>query len=317
MKVLIAYDGSQHSDAALRDLQRAGLPSEAECIVLTIADVWLPATSDSDEDELVFAALDQRTHARILELRASAKAALDDAVATAEQAAQIVKSSFPRWKVTSEASADSPAWGIVKRADEWPADLIVMGSHGISGPVRQWIGSVSHRVLTHASCSVRIARITDGAKPSPPRIIIGFDASADAEAAVREVASRSWPEGTEVRLITALDDRIRTAIAARIFHLRPWIQAEQEDDHEAWLSRMAESAAERLANRAKAECVLAEGDPRLVILEAAQNWQADGIFLGATGLRGLRKLLLGSVSNAVTASAPCTVEVVRPRTGRW
>ena len=45
MKVLIGYDGSQSADAALVDLQRAGLPVEAEALIVSVADVMMvPAT---------------------------------------------------------------------------------------------------------------------------------------------------------------------------------------------------------------------------------------------------------------------------------
>ena len=42
MKILIGYDGSECADAALQDLRRAGLPSEADVLVMTVADVFLP-----------------------------------------------------------------------------------------------------------------------------------------------------------------------------------------------------------------------------------------------------------------------------------
>ena len=38
MRVLIAYDGSAHADAALDDLRRAGLPREAEAQLVSVAD---------------------------------------------------------------------------------------------------------------------------------------------------------------------------------------------------------------------------------------------------------------------------------------
>ena len=46
MKVLIGYDGSQSADAALADLQRAGLPKETEALIVSVADVMMvPETS--------------------------------------------------------------------------------------------------------------------------------------------------------------------------------------------------------------------------------------------------------------------------------
>ena len=45
----------------------------------------------------------------------------------------------------------------------------------------------------------------------------------------------------------------------------------------------------------------------------AEKWGADCIFVGARGLNGLERLLLGSVSTAVASYAHCSVEVVRPQ----
>jgi len=41
MKILIGHDGSPSADAALVDLQRAGLPVEAEALVVSVADVMM------------------------------------------------------------------------------------------------------------------------------------------------------------------------------------------------------------------------------------------------------------------------------------
>ncbi|MFX4689754.1 universal stress protein, partial [Acinetobacter baumannii] len=47
------------------------------------------------------------------------------------------------------------------------------------------------------------------------------------------------------------------------------------------------------------------------LIEEAEKWQADSIFVGARGLRGRERSLLGSVASAVASRAPCSVEVVR------
>jgi nucleotide-binding universal stress UspA family protein len=258
--------------------------------------------------------LDQRIRARVLELREADKRVLVEAGNKAAQAAGIVQASFPNWNVRSHASADSPAWGILKEADEWLADLIVLGSHGMSVTERVFIGSVSQRVMTHASCSVRVARERNKRNDRPLRLLVGFDGSADAEAALLEVESRSWSRDTEVRVVTAVDQRMLSAIAARVLRLRPSLESGDNDDHEAWVQKMTQSAAERLNTAGlKATSLIVQGEPKRVLLQSAQDWEADSIFLGATGLTGLRRLLIGSVSSALTAHAPCTVEVVRPR----
>jgi nucleotide-binding universal stress UspA family protein len=48
-----------------------------------------------------------------------------------------------------------------------------------------------------------------------------------------------------------------------------------------------------------------------VLITEAEDWDADCIFVGAKGMRGIERLLIGSVSAAVAARAHCSVEVVR------
>jgi nucleotide-binding universal stress UspA family protein len=306
-KVLFAYDGSTCADAALHDLESAGLPTDTECVVLTVADVWLPP--ERSEEESVVTSLDPLVQARVLAIRQRAEFKVAEAASIARLGAHMVNSIFPGWKVADEAVADSPGWGILNKVDSWPADLVVVGAHGMSAAERILIGSVSRKVLNHATCSVRIARSSVNNHTSP-RLVIGFDGSADANIAVQEVGRRVWPEQTQVRLVTAVDDTIRTAIAARIVKLEQWVT----DDHHVWLSRMAESAAEQLRSaRLEATCLITEGEPKRVLLETAEKWGAHCIFVGATGLRGLRRLLIGSVSSGVANADACSVEVVRPR----
>jgi nucleotide-binding universal stress UspA family protein len=57
--------------------------------------------------------------------------------------------------------------------------------------------------------------------------------------------------------------------------------------------------------------VIRWGDAANMILEEAGDWQADAIFIGARGLGGVKRFLLGSVSSAVAARAHCSVEVIR------
>jgi nucleotide-binding universal stress UspA family protein len=57
-----------------------------------------------------------------------------------------------------------------------------------------------------------------------------------------------------------------------------------------------------------------KGNPRSVILDEAEAWGADLIVLGSHGYTGLKRVLLGSVSQAIAAHAKCSVEIVRSAT---
>lgn len=56
-----------------------------------------------------------------------------------------------------------PATEIVKAAKDWPADLIVIGSHGRSGLERAIVGSIAEAVMRHAPCPVLVVRAQEGA----------------------------------------------------------------------------------------------------------------------------------------------------------
>jgi universal stress protein A len=51
-----------------------------------------------------------------------------------------------------------PAAEIVNAAKEWPADVIVIGSHGRAGVTRVLLGSVAEAVMRHAPCPVLVVR---------------------------------------------------------------------------------------------------------------------------------------------------------------
>src|SRR5688572_27300526 len=96
------------------------------------------------------------------------------------------------WDLRSETRAGSPATVIIEEADEWGAELIVVGSHGRTALGRFFFGSVSQKVLSEAGRSVRVARGRLEEPGEPVRLIIGVDGSEDADAAVEAVASRKW-----------------------------------------------------------------------------------------------------------------------------
>jgi len=310
MKILIGYDGSECADAALEDLKSAGLPGKAEARVMCMADVFLPPPIDESVDNtfpLQVPAGVQRAHER-------AQRKLKEAEALAKRASEQIKKSFPDWQVSHQAVADSPAWSLISGADEWNADLIVVGAlgHSVLGG-RLILGSVSQRVLYEADCSVRIARGRRRDAASPLRLVIAVDNSPDANAAVAAVCLRQWPGGTQVRLLAVVD----TVMAIGPDPSRPseieWIEVGDEENWDR-VREIFEPAADRLRSTGlDASVMIRRGNPKQEVVTEAESWEADCIFVGATGMRGFDRLLLGSVSAAVSSRAPCSVEVVRPK----
>lgn len=297
MKLLVAYDGSPGSNAALADLRRAGLPEIAEARVLSIAEVFLPPTAASPQHTDPVREDDPRLRA------------VHQASRLAEEAKQKVASMFPKWSVEALVRADSPAWGIVKESDSWQPDLVVVGSEGHSRISRILLGSVSHKVLTECRSTVRVARA--GVRSSGTiRLIVGVDGSSGSDAAVQTVKDRTWPSGTELRLMAVLDSRMATGLLPGPFTGEPGPDPALEDQ-EAWIRDILEKAESRFRGIDLAvDSLLEIGDPKELLVEHAKNWGADCIFVGARGLTGMDRFLLGSVSASVAMRAPCSVEIV-------
>lgn len=295
MRVLIGYDASPGSEFFVSDLMRAALPSNCEAIVLSVADIWVPPGIPEPPDPLLQPAVES--------LRHRADQALRDARSRADLGAQALRATFPTWSVRAEALADAPAWAIIARAESWPADLVVVGSHGRSAVGRVLFGSVSLKVLTELRCGVRIARHSPVHPNGAARVLIATDGSPDARAAVARVGGRNWPEGTQLRVVSVVDDLMLTA-----FHGSMELRAASATEI---ARRIAVSAAKALERPGLAVSThVAEGDARNVILEQAEAWEADCVFVGARGLSRVERFLLGSVSTGVAMRAQCSVEVV-------
>lgn len=307
MKLLVAYGGAGGNQETLTELTAAGLPAVGSLLVFSVVDAWMPPTGERDPSLPAWVTeWGDRSRQRLAEAVTAAQAA-------AAEAAARVQASLPGWKIDAAASADSPAWAIITKADSWGADLVVVGSHGRTGPIeRAVLGSVAQKVLAQAGCSVRIVRAHQGKHDRPLRILVGVDGSTHAEAAVRVATTRIWPAGSQLRLVMGIDQGAMLTMGLPGSPVLQWAQPNDADEI-AWAQRMLEAWAERSPSNLTTSCVVRQGDPKNVLIEEARQWEADCIFLGSRGLGALDRFLIGSVSLAVASRAPCSVEIMRTR----
>jgi nucleotide-binding universal stress UspA family protein len=143
------------------------------------------------------------------------------------------------------------------------------------------------------------------------RVLVAVDGSPFSDCAVDSVARRPWPQGTQVEVLSVVHTRLPlvpepflTGAAAHVDTL--------EADRRAAPGRVR-AAQERLAAMPgpEVEGQVLEGEPADVIVAEAARWHADLVVLGTHGRGGVKRLALGSVSEAVVRKAPCSVEVVR------
>jgi nucleotide-binding universal stress UspA family protein len=311
MKILIAYDGSACAEAALDDLQLAGLPGEAEVLVVSVTELWLPAPPPSSF-EVMELAQGIYVPSDLTRVYSQDAPAVQAAEALANQAASRLRTNFPGWQVAIQIAVGSPKRELLLQADAFKPDLIVVGSHGHSALGRLLLGSVSQGVLNDARGSVRIARGRIEEPNTPVRIVVGVDGSDASSEAVREVASRNWPPGSEVRIIAVTDPLTPTLIGSLIPPVGRMVDESNEEDRK-WLSELLRKSAEELKDSTlKVSTEIAVGDPRRVLIEKADASGADCIFVGSVGFNNrFERFVLGSVSASVAARAHCSVEVVR------
>ncbi|HLJ15601.1 MAG TPA: universal stress protein [Bryobacteraceae bacterium] len=143
MKILIAIDGSDFSQAALQNVIARPWPANTSVKVLHVVEP--PALIMGRE----MAAYDPEFETVWKALREQAK----DLV---EKAAEKLRTA--QFIVSSELVEGDPKSQIIDVANAWHADMIVVGSHGRTGLSRFLIGSVSQAVVRHAHCSVEIIR---------------------------------------------------------------------------------------------------------------------------------------------------------------
>jgi nucleotide-binding universal stress UspA family protein len=311
-KLLIAYDGSNCADAALDDLQLAGLPrKDVEALIMSVTEVWVPSPSTFSSPEEM-----EQTEVPIEVQKVLARHAriVDETRAMAERARDRVRANFPEWKVDVEVVSGSPAWEIISKADGWHPHLIIVGSQGQSALGRLVLGSVSQKVLNESRCSVRVARGRIDVERSAGRVAVAVDGSPGSALAVQAISAREWPAGSEALAIMVEDPLVPSSIGRLIPQVSKWIESGNKEDDE-WVQRTLKSAVDQLSSAGlKATSSVHSGDAKQVLVEESEKWGADSIFLGSTGFSSkFSRFLLGSVSAAVAARAHCSVEVVRSR----
>jgi nucleotide-binding universal stress UspA family protein len=143
------------------------------------------------------------------------------------------------------------------------------------------------------------------------KILAAYDGSPASEAALDELIRRPWPEGTKVRIVTAVERPLPTPPPDGAIY-GPMIEKMRSALREEAYRRI-QGALARFKARPDLETSfeLREGNARSVLLDAIREWGADLVFTGSHGTSGLARLFLGSVSHALVTHAPCSVEVVK------
>jgi nucleotide-binding universal stress UspA family protein len=202
------------------------------------------------------------------------------------------------------------AAGPVLIAEAAHSDLVVVGSRGLGGFKGLLLGSVSHQVVTHATCVVVVVPRAGPvvAAGVPRRIVVGVDGSDNSIAALQWAAERARVSRATLRAVFA-------------WRLPPVSPTPPEISGSLSPTRVVGRAAAitlddflreaALPPDVEVERINVEGTTAKVLIDEGAH--AELLVVGARGHGGFTGLLLGSVATAVTRHAPCPVAVVPHR----
>ena len=296
MRILLATDGSEHSENAAKFLTRINWsPQDSITVFHAIYALPFPADLKFHFDTLQSVKKD------------IAPRILDSAVALLKPVRAGISVEINEFSPRE----CTPDQCIMNAARSSKVDLIAMGARGIKGIASAFLGSVTRLVTAHSSLPVMVVKRDEKQPPPGPlKILLAVDGSAHSRSAGEFLSSIPFFDHAEVtvlhvitpgfsdlpeRFALEINDRIKESVASA--RTREFSESE----------KILEEARTSLGKKFRAISVISKvGDPSTEIVKAATSGEADIIVVGCRGLRGM-KGMMGSVSKNVLIHAPCAV----------
>ena len=265
-KLLVATDGSVFSKSAVREAVNLAKICSGKLYVVSVVKTNLeyesivPQIVEKEEEKM-------RQHLESVKDRAS-KEGVD-------------------CEIISHRS-EEPYQDIVDEAEKNQADMVIMGTHGRTGLKRLMMGSVTAKVIGHATCNVLVVPLD--AKIECGNILVATDGSKYSEAAASEAIGIAKRCGGSLTVISVASSDAEILSA---------------EDYVKEVSELAEKEG------IKTEGLTVKGKPYEAIIETSKQRRADLIVMGSHGRTGLERLLMGSVTERVIGHSESAVLVVK------
>jgi nucleotide-binding universal stress UspA family protein len=303
--ILIGYDGSDEAANAIRCAGDLLAPRRA-----VVAHVW-----DSLADLLLHTDVDHLTGA----MREAAEELDSEDASEAERIAargsELAEAAG--FEAIAAVSRGRPmAWPtLLELAEQHRARAVVVGSRGLGRVKSALLGSVSSGVLHHAQLPVLIVPPLEEAH-APGPVVIGYDGSAQADAAVEAAGRLLKVRETILQTVWTSYQAVAPAgVAGAPVAVVTKAAAEIDRAAREGAQHTAEQGAKLAAAQGlevRAEAVNADGNAWRTLLDTAHEHRAAAVVVGSRGISGFESVLLGSVSRALVHHAPAPVLVVRP-----
>jgi nucleotide-binding universal stress UspA family protein len=218
---------------------------------------------------------------------------------------------------TVELIGNPVAKAIGHAAERQHADLIVMTTHGRTGPARWVLGSVAEALVTCSRVPVLLQRAWDPGRRAillgeRPRLLVPVDGSRFAEAALPAAFALADDLGAEI-LLVQVDPRSRDVLRAEEDVATP--MNEQAYQPLVAIREYLDELAARL--RAEWPSMVIEtrvecGDPTTAIIATTEDSQAALVVMATHGRTGVQRMALGSVADSVLRRGRAPIVLVHP-----
>jgi nucleotide-binding universal stress UspA family protein len=293
MKILCAIDGSRHSQWALDWLPHVCSPDDCSLLLVHAVDM---AQFKS------LSKLDRKTRSALVNVL---ECSLEGAARLLEGAE--LKASTSWDSIRAKLLRGSPSVVVARSAKREQADLLVIGSRGVTEFQPMLVGSVSRKLLMQSPCPVLVVKNPTTALK---RVVFGADGSIE-----------SWEAAAWLK---RLPEHIRPAVTVAsvipphpLESLRvPSRALAVGNQVEGVLRREAQKLAARMAGMLKkagfsAKGIVLLGHPGAELVTLAARERANLVVIGSRSGRSARDYFMGSVADTVVKHAPCSVLVHR------
>jgi nucleotide-binding universal stress UspA family protein len=208
---------------------------------------------------------------------------------------------------------------IVEHVRTDPPDLIVMSTHGRSGPARLLLGGVADQLLRELHCPFIMVRPAGALAtceiPAAARVLVPLDGSQLAETVVDEMARLLHPDLAALHLLRVVAPAEAFPVGAPM--PLPPMEPNLLEARLTAARRYLERTAFRLrAAGWRVEYEVATGwNPAAAVLRSAETNRCDLIAIATRGLGGVQRMLLGSVADKVIRNAAVPMLVLNPVPG--
>ena len=290
--IVVPLDGSALAERALSLATALSIPTGAHLVLVRVSEKEPPAESESESEKT-------SPYGTYLEKTA---ANLRDRGFQVESVQLI---GHPVAKAISHA------------AEQYDADLIVMTTHGRTGPARWVLGSVAETLMTCSPVPVLLQRAWDPGRRAillgdQPRLLVAVDGSRFAEAALPSAVALADDLGAELLLVQVdprspdvarAEEDVATTMNAQSYAPVTVIRSYLEE-----LAARLRGEWPNLVFNTRIEC----GDPATAIIAATEDSEAALIVMATHGRTGLQRMALGSVADAVLRHGRAPIVLVHP-----